>query len=183
MEAALSLFAAGGFEGTTTREIADRACVTEAVIFRYFPTKRELFREVVAEYGPTVHFPICFESHRSRPFAEALATVIGGYLDHAWTNRRVIRLFLHATFHDEDIRNELSALFEHRRRRLDEMVRERVETGELRPDAKEHGAEAITLATTGFLVRSLRQEPPDWSEARDRFLRALAGTMAYGLLA
>ena len=46
---ALELFAAQGYEGTTTREIANRSGVTEAIIFRHFPTKEDLYWEVIEE--------------------------------------------------------------------------------------------------------------------------------------
>jgi AcrR family transcriptional regulator len=41
--AAASLFARSGFNGVTTRDIAQSASVSEGNIFRYFPSKRELF--------------------------------------------------------------------------------------------------------------------------------------------
>ena len=47
LEAALNLFAVKGFEGTTTKEIAAAAGVTEAIIFRHFPTKQALYDAVL----------------------------------------------------------------------------------------------------------------------------------------
>lgn len=41
--AAVRLFSRTGFHGTTTKEIAESANVSESNIFRYFPTKRDLF--------------------------------------------------------------------------------------------------------------------------------------------
>jgi len=41
--AATTLFARSGFNGVTTRDIARSAQVSEGNIFRYFPSKRELF--------------------------------------------------------------------------------------------------------------------------------------------
>ncbi len=41
--AAVCLFARAGFYGITTREVAKLAKVSEGNLFRYFPTKRELF--------------------------------------------------------------------------------------------------------------------------------------------
>src|SRR5512140_3288182 len=52
---AKELFAARGFEGTTTRELAERAGVNEALIFRHFPSKDELYwavlQHMIATHG------------------------------------------------------------------------------------------------------------------------------------
>jgi TetR/AcrR family transcriptional regulator len=47
LEIALSLFAKKGFNGTTTKEIAAAAGITEAVIFRHFPHKQALYQAVL----------------------------------------------------------------------------------------------------------------------------------------
>src|SRR5262252_5691963 len=44
---AADLFARKGFSGTTTKEIADRAGVSEAIIFRHFSTKRDLYHAII----------------------------------------------------------------------------------------------------------------------------------------
>ena len=43
VEASVKLFAQQGFSATTTREIAHLADVNECTVFRYFPTKYDLF--------------------------------------------------------------------------------------------------------------------------------------------
>jgi AcrR family transcriptional regulator len=47
LEAARDLFSRQGYIGTTTREIADRANVSETLMFRYFDSKAGLFREAL----------------------------------------------------------------------------------------------------------------------------------------
>src|SRR5512133_1108116 len=47
LEVATELFARQGFNGTTTRHIAQRAAVNEAIIFRHFPTKEDLYWSVI----------------------------------------------------------------------------------------------------------------------------------------
>lgn len=44
---AAELFSKNGFKGTTTKEIAERVGVCEAIIFRHFPTKQELYSEIL----------------------------------------------------------------------------------------------------------------------------------------
>jgi len=46
--AAVPLFARNGFAGTTTRELAAAAGVSEALLFRHFPSKQSLYREILA---------------------------------------------------------------------------------------------------------------------------------------
>jgi TetR/AcrR family transcriptional regulator, transcriptional repressor of aconitase len=45
--AAVPLFARKGFAGTTTRELAEAAGISEALLFRHFPTKQLLYREIM----------------------------------------------------------------------------------------------------------------------------------------
>jgi AcrR family transcriptional regulator len=47
LAAAMELFAERGFRGTTTRDLASRAEVNEAIIFRHFKNKEELYRAIL----------------------------------------------------------------------------------------------------------------------------------------
>jgi AcrR family transcriptional regulator len=61
LEAAIRLFAEKGFNGTTTKEIAERAGVNEALIFRYFSTKRDLYGAIIErkiKEDPKIELPL-----------------------------------------------------------------------------------------------------------------------------
>jgi AcrR family transcriptional regulator len=47
LDVATGLFAQQGFQGTTTKVIAEKSGVTEALIFRHFPSKEELYWTVI----------------------------------------------------------------------------------------------------------------------------------------
>src|SRR5439155_14620533 len=47
VEAAVPLFARKGFAGTTTKEIAEAARVSEALVFKHFPSKAALYEEIL----------------------------------------------------------------------------------------------------------------------------------------
>jgi AcrR family transcriptional regulator len=49
LRAAMELFAKNGFRGTTTRDLAAHAGVNEAIIFRHFHTKSDLYRAILEE--------------------------------------------------------------------------------------------------------------------------------------
>src|SRR5499427_4532392 len=45
--AAVPLFARKGFAGTTTKELAEAARISEALLFRHFPSKKHLYGEIL----------------------------------------------------------------------------------------------------------------------------------------
>src|SRR5258706_2635304 len=47
VEAAVQLFERKGFAGTTTKEIAEAAQVSEALVFKHFPSKAALYDAIV----------------------------------------------------------------------------------------------------------------------------------------
>jgi AcrR family transcriptional regulator len=47
VDAAVPLFARKGFAGTTTKEIAEAALVSEALVFKHFPSKAALYEEIL----------------------------------------------------------------------------------------------------------------------------------------
>lgn len=47
MDAAIFLFSRSGYHGTTTKEVSKLANVSESNIFRYYPTKRDLFLSAI----------------------------------------------------------------------------------------------------------------------------------------
>lgn len=89
LDAAVEVFAQRGYRGTTTRDIAAAAGITERTLFRQFDSKAALFQEAVA--GPVEQFFVDFrESWSARPrgsrdseteireFFESLRTVLEG---------------------------------------------------------------------------------------------------------
>ena len=65
-EIAVGLFARKGYQGTTTREIAEQAGVNEALLFRHFPSKENLYWTIIEEQ--------CSARGRRRRFKEILKT-------------------------------------------------------------------------------------------------------------
>ena len=54
---AIKLFSQKGFRGTTTKEIALAAGVNEAIIFRHFATKSELYSAIIDQKACTIEIP------------------------------------------------------------------------------------------------------------------------------
>src|SRR2546426_7184448 len=77
--AAAALFAAKGFNGTTTREIAKAAGVSEALVFKYFPTKRTLYAAILAEKGTVNELLEAVEAAAKKHDDHRVLTMIASY--------------------------------------------------------------------------------------------------------
>jgi TetR/AcrR family transcriptional regulator len=83
LEIGLNLFAKKGFNGTTTKEIAAAAGITEAVIFRHFPNKQALYEAVLESQIGCTGFPewmaeaqACMDRNDDAGLFRAIAGVI-----------------------------------------------------------------------------------------------------------
>jgi TetR/AcrR family transcriptional regulator len=65
VETALDFFSRKGFGGTTTKEIATAAGVTEAIIFRHFPTKQDLYNAVLDHNNDAGQLAECIAQWKS----------------------------------------------------------------------------------------------------------------------
>jgi TetR/AcrR family transcriptional regulator len=137
IEVAIDLFSKKGFGGTTTREIAAAAGVTEAIIFRHFATKQDLYTAILdyknssAEAG---NFFAEAEHFMSNNDDEGLfRLIIGKVIDTNRRDSRFERLMIHAALEG----HELAAMHHNLMTRtigarMTEYVKSRQDAGALR---------------------------------------------------
>ena len=97
---AVSLFSDRGFRGTTTKEIAQAAGVSEAMVFRHFATKDELYAAILDHkacshdsFDPAVMAAEAIKRKDDRAVFETLAL---GALNHHEKDPEFQRLLLHS---------------------------------------------------------------------------------------
>ena len=115
VDAAVPLFARKGFAGTTTRELAEAAGISEALLFRHFPSKQLLYREILQQLG--CQGDPALEQLASLPASTAALVgmvrfmvrrcVPGSDIDRTELDPR-LRLVLHSCLEDGDYVRELS---------------------------------------------------------------------------
>lgn len=101
--AAIELFAEKGFAGTTTREIADRACVNEVTIFRHFHSKEALFQEGIERYSPVSMLTEELQSQLSGDLRADLEHLASQYLSIALPRAKVIHLGMMEAARDPEL--------------------------------------------------------------------------------
>lgn len=92
----MQLFARQGFEGTTTRQIAERAHVNEAILFRHFRHKEDLYWAVIESKcrGARGRRELQSRLRRATSPREALASVAEDILRRNMDDPTRMRLFL-----------------------------------------------------------------------------------------
>jgi AcrR family transcriptional regulator len=115
VNAAVPLFARNGFAGTTTRELAAAAGVSEALLFRHFPSKQSLYREILTlgcEGDPALErlatLPASTETAIGIVRFMVRRFVLGSDCERRDLDLRM-RLMLHSILEDGDYARELFA--------------------------------------------------------------------------
>ncbi len=116
VNAAVPFFARNGFAGTTTRELAAAAGVSEALLFRHFPSKQSLYREILrlgCEGDPALEklatLPASTETAAGIVRFMVRRFVLGSECERRALDLKM-RLMLHSCLEDGDYSRELFAV-------------------------------------------------------------------------
>lgn len=111
--AAVPLFARKGFAGTTTKELAEAAGISEALLFRHFPSKKHLYGEILrlgCEGDPALERLAALEPSTATLVHMTQFMVryflLGASVDRAELDTR-LRLVLHSFLDDGEYAREL----------------------------------------------------------------------------
>ena len=111
--AAVPLFARKGFAGTTTKELAEAAGISEALLFRHFPSKKHLYGEILrlgCEGDPALERLATLEASTATLVHMTHFMVryflLGAGVDSAELDTR-LRLVLHSFLEDGEYAREL----------------------------------------------------------------------------
>lgn len=101
IDIAMQLFARDGFSGTTTREIARAAGVNEAIIFRFFPHKDDLYAAILERKSSEARTDALVGQLRAAvgagDDAAVIRIVVTMVIDHQRRDPGFMRLMLHSS--------------------------------------------------------------------------------------
>jgi AcrR family transcriptional regulator len=107
LRVAVSLFSQRGFGGTTTREIAHAAGVSEAMVFRHFATKQELYAAILdhkAASGDSMDpEKMVAEARKEKDDRAVFEQLALGALEHHEFDPEFQRLLLHSALEGHEL--------------------------------------------------------------------------------
>ena len=135
IRAAMEVFARNGFGGSTTREIAENAGISEAMIYSHFRNKQELYAAIIDEKlqeSEPLYYPL--DAMRNKDDPRVFTTIVENYLRRHSEDTTFLRLLLFSALEGHELASMFVAgpvrkFFEF----LAEYIGERIEEGALKP--------------------------------------------------
>jgi AcrR family transcriptional regulator len=170
-------FVAGGFRGTSVPSIAAEAGVSVGLIYRYFPSKEELFLELCLAGTPAELEDLAQRIAPIEDPIERLTVAIDSYFDalfHAIGAPLVLQA-LAAAPSDERIRESLRRRGDDLRRFSALFIRDAVTRGEIDPsvDADEVATVTTMLLDASLIAVAEQGDAMDRDAVRDRVVRSV----------
>ncbi|WP_292022816.1 TetR/AcrR family transcriptional regulator [Maritimibacter sp. UBA3975] len=169
--AALDCFSETGFDGTSTKMIAQRAGIGEATIFRHFPTKRDLLLRLAAPVIRHILTPAAeqqavalLDQHRDEPRL-ILREVMLSRLAFMTHYEPLVRILFQEALVNRELRDlivaEATPLFQ----QLTEVVGI---MGPVTPTDRERFFRTVGSLIAGYFIhRSILQPERDWDDAAE----------------
>jgi AcrR family transcriptional regulator len=92
LETSLKLFSRKGFLGATTKEIAKEAGIAEITLFRHFPSKENLFEEVLNSYTFLPVLKGLLPEISAMPYEKSLTIIAQRFLDTLESRKEMIHI-------------------------------------------------------------------------------------------
>lgn len=170
IQLAMTLFAEEGWAGTSMRKLAQRARVSQGLIYHYFSSKEELLLQVADHYSLAPVLGGIVQAQAGKPVGESLPAICHELYDHLCERRDIYWIL----FRETNNHPELCARLEGTRcdfiEHLKAYLESRIEAGEL----KSHNTQVLAECLLRVLfLASLDQDPPD--PFIEVFLDALLG--------
>lgn len=147
LQATLKLISEKGYLGTTTREIANEAGVTEITLFRNFGSKELLFEEVLKTYTFLPRLKELLPKLEGLSCEEALVLIATRFLQTLKERKELIQImYQEVTSYPEKIRDVYNKFLAEVRSTLANYITTLQERGELRKDVTPEMAARVFLA-------------------------------------
>ena len=178
---ALKLFAAQGFDATSTRQIAKEAGIAEGLIFHYFQTKASLLAALLENRRSfRSELRAILEGGEDRPAPEVLREVASGWLATLRRDAELVVLFITVQTNPE-VNKAMQQVIGEGTSQVSGYLKTRIEASELREDLPLQTA--VTMFFSSLMIFFLTHRylsGTEWAKQSDAYTRELISVWLEG---
>ncbi len=186
VQAAMHVFSRNGFSGSTTRKIADRAGISEAMIYSHFRSKHDLYAAIIDEKlqeGEPLYYPLIAIKNKDehRVFAE----IVSNFLRRHSKDTTFMRLLLFSALEGHDlaamfVAGPIRKFFEF----LSEYIQKRIAEGTFRDVNPEIAARSLMgMAYYFVLLREILKDETLQSINPTQAIESIVNIFCQGIMA
>jgi AcrR family transcriptional regulator len=162
IRSATELFSRDGFRGATMRQLAEKAGISEAMIYHHFPSKEALYDAMLQhklETSKHLFYPV--EAVGARKDRAVLETIIGNYLREGTKDTSYMRMLLNSALEGHEfaakvVNGPLQDFFQF----LGSYLEERMEDGAMKQMSGQVAARLLMgMAYHATLLREIFHDP------------------------
>jgi AcrR family transcriptional regulator len=186
LETALELFAAQGFDATSTRQIAKEVGVAEGLIFHYFPTKASLLTAILEDRiegrrAFRTRLRPLLEDASGEGVPEVLRAVASGWLATLKRDEEFVVVLFATAQTNTEVRAAWQGLISEGTELLTGYLASRVEAEELRRDLPLETAATMFVSSLMIFFLTRRNLPEaEWQDQSDAYARELISAWLEG---
>lgn len=184
IDAAIKAFGAKNYDGASVTDIANAAGITKRAIYRYFPTKRELFYTVRNEVYGAIVSNLWSEMPPAKDFNELADALMRNHLRFGLENPEMSRIVVNTISEaaTKEFQENIEALLDERAEEVEGLMQTGIEEGTLDPDLDPAFVSWIIVLIFFFLIYMQACEE-DWliprgEEAASVLMRPFLASLA-----
>ncbi|MBN1978664.1 MAG: TetR/AcrR family transcriptional regulator [Anaerolineae bacterium] len=152
IQGAAQVFAQEGYEGATTRAIAQAAGVNEVTLFRHFGSKKNLFLAMISQQSPLQSVREALENQLTGDYRQDLLTVGNQYMTTVLKQRKEILMSLCAAEQLPEMREVIAQMPAELRQVLGDRLQQQMTSGSVREMNPQMAAQAFFGMLFAFAI-------------------------------
>jgi len=132
LDVALKVFADKGFQGTSIKDIARAAGISQGLMYHYFASKETLLEATIEYHGFLPQLRQILKDNKERPIKEVITEIAGNFLTLLDSKGNLVKLLVSEIQFNQEVRNAWAGICREGSSLLQEYLEAYIEKGELR---------------------------------------------------
>jgi AcrR family transcriptional regulator len=147
LETALNVFGTRGFQGTSIKDIAKAAGISQGLMYHYFASKEELLKAIIEYFGFLPQLKILLADSKDLAVSHMFEKIANGFLDVLESKRMLVSILIREVDSSVDVAKAWADLCHEGVALIQEYLETHIQNGDLRP----HNTEVTARSVFGMM--------------------------------